>query len=502
MDRTVGVILAAGIGSRLGEIGQVKPKTLLHVAGKTILESQLAAFEKAGIERVVVGVGHFREQVEDWIGQYNSRIKVTAVRVPDFARSNNFVTLAKCLGTLPQNVSVLAINGDVLIEDSHFLPLLEFEEDHDAVFLVDERSWYEDAMKVRVNSVGDVMTLSKELARSESNYISCDSYLLRPAAASRLMEIYEDSLLPTKESWVETVFNFAISDKKLKVRTVQVQSLWSEIDTPSDLSQASVLHSAPQMAGLEFDTAFFDLDGTLVRRWKPIPDSINVVNSFIDSGIRVIVVSNNTSVSPDELRKKLISLGFRDKLMVRSPLMEVLEWVKSEGIDNLYPMLNESPRQWLQSNGVRLTDSSPDAIILGYWTELDYETLASACELIRAGVPYFVTHSDLTYPGLQGPIPDAGAFELMLSTVTGTPPVKVFGKPEVSVLGIEDGSTHSQAIFVGDKIGTDMRLGRKIGSKTILFSEKPLDFAPSVDFETEVDFVIPRLSCLLRLENN
>jgi len=58
------VILAAGMGTRLGKQGQFQPKGFLRLGEKTIIEESVARLQHAGIKRIVIATGHCRESYE------------------------------------------------------------------------------------------------------------------------------------------------------------------------------------------------------------------------------------------------------------------------------------------------------------------------------------------------------------------------------------------------------------------------------------------------------
>ena len=60
---TRGIILAAGRGSRMGSLTTEKPKCLLEVAGRSLLEWQIRAFEKSGITKIAIVTGYLREKI-------------------------------------------------------------------------------------------------------------------------------------------------------------------------------------------------------------------------------------------------------------------------------------------------------------------------------------------------------------------------------------------------------------------------------------------------------
>lgn len=63
------MILAAGLGSRLGDITQSKPKCLVEVHGKTLLEHAVDRLRETGVTSLVINTHHFADQVADYIRQ-------------------------------------------------------------------------------------------------------------------------------------------------------------------------------------------------------------------------------------------------------------------------------------------------------------------------------------------------------------------------------------------------------------------------------------------------
>src|SRR5437764_6320398 len=59
------VVLAAGRGTRMGDITTEIPKAMLPVRGKPLLEHVLDALALAGVERFLMVVGYRREVIED-----------------------------------------------------------------------------------------------------------------------------------------------------------------------------------------------------------------------------------------------------------------------------------------------------------------------------------------------------------------------------------------------------------------------------------------------------
>jgi NDP-sugar pyrophosphorylase family protein len=65
-----GMVLAAGLGTRLGKVGRTTPKVLLPVNGRPLLARQLELLAEAGVERVVVNAHHLASQIEEFLAAY------------------------------------------------------------------------------------------------------------------------------------------------------------------------------------------------------------------------------------------------------------------------------------------------------------------------------------------------------------------------------------------------------------------------------------------------
>lgn len=61
------MILAAGLGTRLRDLTQDRPKALVEVAGKTLLQRNIENLIQQGFQTIVVNVHHFADQVVDFL---------------------------------------------------------------------------------------------------------------------------------------------------------------------------------------------------------------------------------------------------------------------------------------------------------------------------------------------------------------------------------------------------------------------------------------------------
>ncbi len=74
------MILAAGLGTRLRPLTDNRPKALVEVAGRTLLEITLARLRTFGVTEVIVNVHHFADMVVDYLktcANFGMRVEVS-----------------------------------------------------------------------------------------------------------------------------------------------------------------------------------------------------------------------------------------------------------------------------------------------------------------------------------------------------------------------------------------------------------------------------------------
>ncbi len=90
---------------------------------------------------------------------------------------------------------------------------------------------------------------------------------------------------------------------------------------------------------------------------------------------------------------------------------------------------------------------------------------------MRQGLPYIATHPDVNCPSPEGPVPDIGAMMSLVEASTGRKSDVVIGKPNpgiVNALAEEWGLEPKEMVMVGDRLYTDIALGKTAGITTVL----------------------------------
>jgi dTDP-glucose pyrophosphorylase len=121
------VVMAGGLGSRLGERTRTMPKPLLEVGGRPILDRVLEALENAGVRRIVVSVHHLADKIEAFVTSRRNSAAIEFIREPSRLGTAGALGLldAGSVGPTP----LLVVNGD-LVTRVDFRALHDFHVRH------------------------------------------------------------------------------------------------------------------------------------------------------------------------------------------------------------------------------------------------------------------------------------------------------------------------------------------------------------------------------------
>ena len=78
---TRGMVLAAGLGTRMRAVSETIPKPLVPLAGRPLIAHALESLERAGATEVVVNTHHLAAQIESFLADYAARPSAPRIRV-------------------------------------------------------------------------------------------------------------------------------------------------------------------------------------------------------------------------------------------------------------------------------------------------------------------------------------------------------------------------------------------------------------------------------------
>ncbi len=109
------IILAAGVGKRLGKHGQGLPKCMVQIGGRPLLARTLKALDKVGIKDRVVVVGYEKEKIEQLVNAIPNAMEAVRLRVNPNYRKGSILSLWCVRDEF--NDDLLIMDADVLFPD-------------------------------------------------------------------------------------------------------------------------------------------------------------------------------------------------------------------------------------------------------------------------------------------------------------------------------------------------------------------------------------------------
>lgn len=236
------IILAAGMGMRLGGDGTKPPKCLLQFDGKSLLHRHLEILQTAGVERVVIGVGYKAEMIRAEIRRGAFRIPIETVYNPDY-RQGNIVTLWRLREALSRGGNLLLMDADVLYDYRIMYRLINSPMSD--CFLMDRHFEPGDEPVKLCLRKGRIVEFGKHVglaAEWDTQGESVGFFKLSAGTAARLRTTVESFVEEGRlESFYEDALRvLALEDGGDPFGVEDITGLpWIEIDFPQDIDKAN-----------------------------------------------------------------------------------------------------------------------------------------------------------------------------------------------------------------------------------------------------------------------
>jgi choline kinase len=235
VDRAI--ILAAGKGSRLLPLTAERPKCLIELAGRTLLEWQLDSLFEAGIAETVVVTGFRPDLVEQVVaGRGAGRGSVSTIFNPFYHVADNLGSAWMARDSMDRDF--LLLNGDTLVPPA-LVERLTAAPAAPICIAVDRKATYdEDDMKV--------LCEGERLVRIDKG-LEAPDYNAESIGFVRFMGKGRTAFVATIEQMMRTAdgtshFYLRAIDRLADTGIVSVASIegldWVEVDYPADLEAA------------------------------------------------------------------------------------------------------------------------------------------------------------------------------------------------------------------------------------------------------------------------
>src|SRR5687767_2262867 len=109
------VILAAGMGRRLGVLTKDRTKCMIELNGRTLIERSLDILSRLDLDRIVIVIGYEGQDVRDTVGDSYGTVPVQYIENAEYRTTNNIYSLFLARHVLAE-ADTLLLESDLVYE--------------------------------------------------------------------------------------------------------------------------------------------------------------------------------------------------------------------------------------------------------------------------------------------------------------------------------------------------------------------------------------------------
>ena len=240
------IILAAGMGKRLGELTSSNTKCMVEVNGTRLIDRLLGQLSELSLNRVVIVVGYEADKLIEHIGdRYSDRLKIEYVRNDIYYKTNNIYSLALAKHLLVEDDTLL-IESDLIFEDKLFSLILN--NPYPNLALVAKYQTWMDGTMVRIDDDCNIVNF---VPKKAFKYSDIDHYYKTVNIYKFSKEFLSNKYIPFLDAYCSALGNNEYYEQVLRVicmlENSELKALpinnerWYEIDDIQDLNIAEAI---------------------------------------------------------------------------------------------------------------------------------------------------------------------------------------------------------------------------------------------------------------------
>ena len=235
----IGVILAAGMAKRLRPLTDNKPKCLLKVGERTLLERTVDAMRQAGITEFVVVTGYCADQIRDFLTIHYPLSTIHFLHNADYEHNNNIYSLWMS-GQIVRDKEFLLMDSDILCDPA---AVVRIAQEPESALAVNRHELGDEEMKVVVDSEGHITEISKTCRPEDAMGESVGIEHVTPDYSRALFQELDQMI--EREGLIDIFYERAFErliPQGHTFRVVDTTCYFSyELDTPEDFDRAQQL---------------------------------------------------------------------------------------------------------------------------------------------------------------------------------------------------------------------------------------------------------------------
>ncbi len=240
------IILAAGMGRRLGEYTKDNTKCMVPVNGVRLIDRLLGQLSEQQLQRVVIVVGYKGDALRQHIEQnYKGPLHIEFVDNPIFDRTNNIYSLSLVEKQLQEDDTLL-IESDLIFSDRLFSMIID--NPHPNLALVAKYEAWMDGTMVRIDAENNIVNF---VPKAAFRYEDVDQYYKTVNIYKFSREFSQQKYVPFLKAYCTALGNNEYYEQVLRVITLLDQTdlkalqigdeKWYEIDDKQDLDIAEAI---------------------------------------------------------------------------------------------------------------------------------------------------------------------------------------------------------------------------------------------------------------------
>ena len=245
------IILAAGMGKRLGEYTKNNTKCMLPVNGVRLIDRMLTQLSSQNLNRVVIVVGYEGTKLIEYIGnRYDNKLKIEYVHNPIYDKTNNIYSLALAKQQMMEDDTLL-LESD-LIFDSEMLDILVKHPDSNLALVAKYETWMDGTM-VRIDDDRNIVNF---IPKKAFKYSDTDKYFKTVNIYKFSKDFLRDKYIPFLDAYSKVMGNNEYYENVLRIisflNNTDLKALpittekWYEIDDKQDLDIAEAIFAEEQ----------------------------------------------------------------------------------------------------------------------------------------------------------------------------------------------------------------------------------------------------------------
>lgn len=239
------IILAAGMGKRLGELTKDNTKCMVKVNGTCLIDRLLNQLDSLQLERIIIVIGYQGEKLIEHIESLSTHTPIEYINNPIYDKTNNIYSLYLAKKQL-QESDTLLIESDLIFDDSLFPKIVN--DPYPNLALVAKYEAWMDGTMVCLNSENYI---TEFISKKSFKYSDVDTYYKTVNIYKFSKEFLCNNYVPFLEAYSKALGNNEYYEQVLRVITLldgcELKGLplngerWYEIDDIQDLNIAETL---------------------------------------------------------------------------------------------------------------------------------------------------------------------------------------------------------------------------------------------------------------------